>query len=163
MLDACFNGYHVAQVVFDGQIVTQQPVDNGDCDVILGARATGLAVVPESTKISDLAYSLVSREALVAPIAKGQPVSSVDIWHNNVCIAQAQLYAMNEVRVQEEITNKPAAQELKESGGNGWVILLVVSVLFAVVFLTPRVMKVVRRQAVVKRVRRNQSYRRKSR
>jgi len=65
--------------------------------------------------------------------------------------------------VQEEITNKPAAQELKESGGNGWIILLVVSVLFAVVFLTPRVMKVVRRQAVVKRVRRNQSYRRKSR
>ena len=163
MLDACFNGYHVAQVVFDGQIVTQQPVDNGDCDVILGARATGLAVVPEYTKISDLTYSLTSREALVAPIEKGQPVSSVDIWHNNVCIAQAQLYAMNTVRVQNEITDKPINQELTKSGGNGWIILLVICLLFVIVFFTPRVLKLVRRQAIVKRVRRNQSYRRKSR
>ena len=163
MLDACFNGYHVAQVVFDGQIVTQQPVDNGDCDVILGARATGLAVVPESTKISDLTYSLTSREALVAPIEKGQPVSSVDIWHNNVCIAQAQLYAMNAVRVQDEITDKPSVQNTENTSGNGWIILIVISVLFAVVFFTPRVLKMVRRRAVVKRVRRNQSYRRKSR
>ncbi len=163
MLDACFNGYHVAQVVFDGQIVTQQPVDNGDCDVILGARATGLAVVPEYTKISDLTYSLTSRDALVAPIEKGQPVSSVDIWHNNVCIAQAQLYAMNNVRVQDEITDKPITQEITKNGGSGWVILIVISALFAVVFFTPRVLKLLRRRAVVKRVRRNQSYRRKSR
>ena len=163
MLDACFDGYHVAQVVFDGQIVTQQPVDNGDCDVILGARATGLAVLPESTKISDLTYSLVSREALVAPIEKGQAVSSVDIWHNNVCVAQAQLYAMNSVKVQQELTNKSTAQEIVSGGGTGWVILVVITVLFAAVFFTPRVLKRIRRQAVVKRVRRNQHSRRKSR
>lgn len=162
MLDACFDGYHVAQVVFDGQIVTQQPVDNGDCDVILGARATGLAVVPVTTKISDLTYSLVSRDALVAPIEKGQAISNVDIWHNNVCVAQAQLYAMNDVKVQQELTDKPIVQETADNGGNGWIILLVITLLFAVVFFVPRILKRFRRRAVVKRVRRNQHYRRKS-
>ena len=163
MLDACFNEYHVAQVVFDGQIVTQQPVDNGDCDVILGARATGLAVVPMSTKISDLTYSLTSRESLVAPIEKGQPISAVDIWHNNVCVAQAQLYAMNDVNVQQDITDKPIVQDISGNGGNGWIILLVISVLFAIVFFVPRIMKRVRRQKFIKHVRRNQHYRGKSR
>ena len=163
MLDACFNEYHVAQVVFDGQIVTQQPVDNGDCDVILGARATGLAVVPMSTKISDLTYSLISRESLVAPIEKGQPISAVDIWHNNVCVAQAQLYAMNDVKVQQNVTDQTSVQEVSGNGNNGWIILLVVSALFAIVFLVPRVMKRVRRQKFIKHVRRNQHYRGKSR
>lgn len=164
MLDACFDGYHVAQVVFDGQIVTQQPVDNGDCDVILGARATGLAVLPESTKISDLTYSLISRDSLVAPIEKGQAISGVDIWHNNVCVAQAQLYAMNSVKVQDNLTEKSPGVELTpRSGGNGWTILIVVSCLFAIVFFVPRILKRIRRQSVVNRVRSNQHNRRKSR
>ena len=162
VLDACFNGYHVAQVVFDGQIVTQQPVDNGDCDVILGARATGLAVVPESTKISDLTYSLTSRDALVAPIEKGQAISKVDIWHNNVCVAQAQLYAMNSVKVQDALTQPNSTQEVISNSGNGWIILVVITVLFVIVFITPRILKTVRRQSVVKRIRRNQHARRKS-
>ena len=163
MLDACFDGYHVAQVVFDGQIVTQQPVDNGDSDVVLGARATGLAVLPVSTKISDLTYSLVSRESLVAPIEKGQAVSKVDIWHNNVCVAQAQLYAMNAVGIQQEQSVQPTVQDVVNRGGNGWVILVVVAGIFAIVFFAPRVLKNIRRQAMIKRVRRNQRYRRKSR
>lgn len=163
MLDACFDGYHVAQVVFDGQIVTQQPVDNGDSDVVLGARATGLAVLPVSTKISDLTYSLVSRESLVAPIEKGQAVSKVDIWHNNVCVAQAQLYAMNAVGIQQEQSVQTTVQDVVNRGGNGWVILVVVAGIFAIVFFAPRVLKNIRRQAMIKRVRRNQRYRRKSR
>lgn len=162
VLDACFNGYHVAQVIFDGQIVTQQPVDNGDCDVLLGARATGLAVVPESTKISDLTYSLVSRESLVAPIEKGQAISKVDIWHNNVCVAQAQLYAMNSVKVQNTVTQKNTVQDVSSNGGRGWIILIIIAVLFLVVYITPRVLKVVRRKSTMKHIRHSQRVRRKS-
>ena len=76
-------------------------VANGDCDVVLGSKNTAYAVVPVSTKLSDLTYSLVSRDSLVAPIKAGQKMTEVDIWLNDDCVAEAELYAMNDVSVQE--------------------------------------------------------------
>ena len=145
ILDACFDGYYVAQVVYEGQTVTQQPVTNGDCDVVLGSKNTAYAVVPVSTKLSDLTYSLVSRDSLVAPIKAGQKMTEVDIWLNDDCVAEAELYAMNDVRVQENAVstdrNAPAAvspQPAKKGGMSwGWIILIVF-LIAAVVVLLPR-------------------------
>lgn len=146
ILDACFDGYYVAQVVYEGQTVTQQPVTNGDCDVVLGSKNTAFAVVPVSTKLSDLTYSLVSRDSLVAPIKAGQKMTEVDIWLNDDCVAEAELYAMNDVRVQENSVsndrNNPAAATptpQKKNGGMSWGwIIVIVFVIAAAVVLLPR-------------------------
>lgn len=146
ILDACFDGYYVAQVVYEGQTVTQQPVTNGDCDVVLGSKNTAYAVVPVSTKLSDLTYSLVSRDSLVAPIKAGQKMTEVDIWLNDDCVAEAELYAMNDVRVQENSVsndrNNPAAATptpQKKNGGMSWGwIIVIVFVIAAAVVLLPR-------------------------
>lgn len=145
ILDACFDGYYVAQVVYEGQSVTQQPVTNGDCDVVLGSKNTAYAVVPVNTKLSDLTYSLVSRDSLVAPIEAGQKMTEVDIWLNDDCVAEAELYAMNDVRVQGNAVSgdrNPAAaapaQPVKKSGMSwGWIILIVF-LIAAIIVLLPR-------------------------
>ena len=146
ILDACFDGYYVAQVVYEGQTVTQQPVTDGDCDVVLGSKNTAYAVVPVNTKLSDLTYSLVSRDSLVAPIKAGQKMTEVDIWLNDDCVAEAELYAMNDVRVQESSVSKdrnnptaaaPAPQ--KKNGGLSWGwIIVIVFIIAAAVVLLPR-------------------------
>lgn len=146
ILDACFDGYYVAQVVYEGQTVTQQPVTNGDCDVVLGSKNTAFAVVPVNTKLSDLTYSLVSRDSLVAPIEAGQKMTEVDIWLNDDCVAEAELYAMNDVRVQENAVstdrNTPVATtpvQQKKTGGMSWGwIILIVFLIAAVIVLLPR-------------------------
>ena len=146
ILDACFDGYYVAQVVYEGQTVTQQPVTNGDCDVVLGSKNTAYAVVPVSTKLSDLTYSLVSRDSLVAPIKAGQKMTEVDIWLNDDCVAEAELYAMNDVRVQENAVttdrntqSTEAPVQPKKSNRASWVwIILVVVMVAAVIVLLPR-------------------------
>lgn len=167
ILDACFDGYYVAQVVYEGQTVTQQPVTNGDCDVVLGSKNTAYAVVPVNTKLSDLTYSLVSRDSLVAPISVGQKMTEVDIWLNDDCVAEAELYAMNDVRVQElsastdRTSNVPSPQvPVKTSNGPSWVVIILIIILLAgVIIALPKIAAMTRR----KQKRRNQRNRRKSR
>ena len=145
ILDTCFDGYYVAQVVYEGQTVTQQPVTNGDCDVVLGSKNTAYAVVPVSTKLSDLTYSLVSRDSLVAPIKAGQKMTEVDIWLNDDCVAEAELYAMNDVRVQDNAistdrhTPTTPTQQPVEKGGSSWGwIILIVFLIATTIILLPR-------------------------
>lgn len=170
ILDACFDGYYVAQVVYEGQTVTQQPVTNGDCDVVLGSKNTAYAVVPVNTKLSDLTYSLVSRDSLVAPIKAGQKMTEVDIWLNDDCVAEAELYAMNDVRVQEasastDRTNTPAAPApAKTRNGPSWVLIIfIVFILAGIIIAMPRVAAMYRRKQKKARMRRGQRDRRKSR
>ena len=146
ILDACFDGYYVAQVVYEGQTVTQQPVTNGDCDVVLGSKNTAYAVVPVNTKLSDLTYSLVSRDSLVAPITAGQKMTEVDIWLNDDCVAEAELYVMNDVRVQDNAVsadrNNPVSNDSNtpvKKGGMSWGwIIFIVFIIAAVIILLPR-------------------------
>ena len=159
----------MAQVVFEGQTVTQQPVDNGDCDVVLGSKNTVYAVIPLATKISDLSYRLVSRESLVAPIEAGQWMTSVDIWLNDDCVAEAELYAMNDVRPQQQqitehqIFSEPTAPQTNKKS-NSWIwIVFGVVVISAGVILLPRIVSAYRKNIKMKTARRNQRNRRKSR
>lgn len=169
LLDACFDGYYVAQVVYDGQTVTQQPVDNGDCDVVLGSKNTAYAVIPVNTKISDLSYRLVSRDSLVAPIKAGQWMTSVDIWLNDDCVAEAELYAMNDVRVQQEqitdhqvFPNPTTPETVKKSYFWVWIVVGIVIIAIGIIML-PRIVSAYRRSIRKKTTRRNQRNRRKSR
>ena len=72
-------------------------------------------------------------------------MTEVDIWLNDDCVAEAELYAMNDVRVQENAVttdrNAPTAvspQPAKKGGMSwGWIILIVF-LIAAIVVLLPR-------------------------
>ncbi len=99
LLDACFTGYQVAQVLYEGQALKQLPVANGENEVVLASKESAYAVLPEAATAADLTYRYADKtELLSAPVEKGAVLSNVQVWHGGFCIAQADLSAMSMVR-----------------------------------------------------------------
>jgi len=99
LLDLAFNGYKTAQVLYTGQILQQSSVLNGGCDVSMGISAVVQTVVPENIDLNSLSFRYVNEVDLIAPIEKGQKLSTLQIWNGTVCIAETDVYAMNHVPV----------------------------------------------------------------
>lgn len=98
LLNLGFEGYKTAQVLHDGQVMLQSKVQNGDADVSIGTHDSAFSVIPSSVDAEGLEYRYVDQTPLVAPIEKGQKLSSVQVWCYGVCIAQKDLYALNSVK-----------------------------------------------------------------
>ena len=105
LLDIGYGGYKTAQILYAGQSLVQRTVLNGSGTVTLGPDVYVSAVLPDKVTNSELTYRYgdIGGE-LSAPIKKGDKVSSVEVWYGNLCIAQADLYAMNSVRMADELT-----------------------------------------------------------
>lgn len=121
LLDVAFDGYRTAHILYDGQALKQYGVVNGICDVVVGPKVNISSVVPENQETDPLTYRYNEiNGALVAPIEKDQRVATVEIWSGSVCIAQTDLFALNQVQV---------AYGQIEDRGNGlrfWHVALIV-------------------------------------
>lgn len=115
LLDAGFNGYKSAQVLYANQALKQYSVTNGECDVIAGPQISVSTVLPESASSAELSFRFADA-ALTAPIEIGQKVSDVEIWHGNMCLGQAELFAMNTVRAADIPPEDDIGQE-RNTGG----------------------------------------------
>lgn len=110
LLDMAFEDYKVYQILYENQILTQKSVMNGDCDLSLGSGISETVVLPRSINEEDLVYEYTYvNNDLKAPVEAGTYIADVDVRHDGVSVAQAQLYAMNDVRVQQ--------MQLDTSGG----------------------------------------------
>lgn len=99
MLDLGFDGYKTAQILHEGQIMLQSKVQDGDSDVTIGTHSDAFSVIPSSVDAAGLEYRYVNQTPLIAPIQKGQKLSSVQVWCHGVCVAQTDLFALNSVDV----------------------------------------------------------------
>lgn len=163
LFDLGFNGNKTVQVLHKNQILRQAAVVNGSADLLIGTQEEAFSVVPEGLAQNELQYRYINEASLTAPIEKGQRVSTLQIWYNQVCIAEAELYAMNTVAV--------AGTEFSDNTKAGtidiWKILSVVfgvilaaALLCLTVFLLIRARRrvMIRRQSI-----RNRRNRRRSR
>ena len=99
LLTSGFDSYKQVQVIAEGQIFRQCAVENGKNQVVIGAKEAISSVLPVDTTAADLSYRYFDVQgALVAPIEKGAQISHVEVWHGNVCLAQADLFAMSAVQ-----------------------------------------------------------------
>ena len=100
LLDQGFTGYTTAQLLYDGQALKQYSVRNGISDVVVGPNVFISSVIPADGSTGTLSYQYKDIEgAFDAPIEKGRHMSTVEIWCGSVCLAQAELYALNDVDV----------------------------------------------------------------
>lgn len=133
LFTAGLDGYKAAQVLFDGQTVRQVSVINGTSDVVLGSRSTVSAILPEDVSQENLQYQYVNYyDGLTAPVDIGDKLANVQIWYGSICIAQADLYAMNSV--QSTLTQQAAT----DGNGGGTVLkiffVIVLSLLLGAAF-----------------------------
>ncbi len=96
LLNLGFDGYEVKQILSDSQILTQYPVLDGQNSVSVGPSDTRYSVLPVDTLSTDLSYRYDNNNiALSAPVKSGQPVTNVQVWYGNVCIAQSPIVTKN--------------------------------------------------------------------
>ena len=156
LFDAGFNGYKAVRILYVGQALTQVGVLNGNNDVVLGPNVDISAVVPANTSVSDLSFRTQLAKELKAPVDLGQRVAQTEVWLGSICIAKADLYALNGVAAVE--SSQP--QTKSTIFDRAFVATLCV-ILGAVIFIALLVFGVItmRRMQVFKNVRRNKRYR----
>ena len=98
LLNAGYANLKVSEVLYENQALVQLPVENGECDVVIGPKESAYALINSSFNLSNLSfrYSHTGKQ-LEAPIEKGDYISTVEIWSDGFCVAMADLYAMNSV------------------------------------------------------------------
>lgn len=164
ILDAGFSGYKTVQLLYPGQTLRQYSVEKGTSDVILGTKEGASTVLPEDADLSRLVYRYSDiQEAFRVPIEKDSKLSTVQIWYDNVCLAQTELYAMNSVKeTQNAVISEP---EPAAPAIWGKVLPYVAVAVLAVIvlLLIVRIAARIRRAAARKRSRKYRADRRRSR
>lgn len=124
-----FSGLRLTMVTREDQVLAQHSVINGECDVVLGPVETVYAVLPKNLNLDNLRFQYAEEIALEAPVKKGDIVAFVDIWYEDLCVAQTELYAMNsvDVLIAQEDGADPAADETEMKSGFAWWILLAIA------------------------------------
>ncbi len=99
LLELGFNNYDIFQILMDTDITNQYAVTNGANSVTVGP-ATGVrALLPNGVTKDDLNVRyLLNESSLTAPIDIGQTVATMQVWYENVCVAQAPVVARNAVK-----------------------------------------------------------------
>lgn len=148
LLDLAFNGYKTAQVLFADQVLQQNSVLNGNCDVSIGVKEPVYSVIPQNMDLNALDFRYADDGGITAPVEKGQKLSSLQIWNGSICIAQTETYAMNSVAVSGADMNKNAHNN---GQSNFFVIVLcVLGGLFTVMLVTFLILLCMRRYRIAK-------------
>lgn len=116
LLDAGFSGYKNVQLLSADQAVIQCPVVEGKNDVVLGVSVDLNAVLPVDVNLPDLIFRYNGTENIKAPIEKGQKNGVVEVWYGTMCVARADLYAMNKVQETEQIIDNEGQNSNSDFG-----------------------------------------------
>ncbi len=125
LFDACLTDYKTAQILRAEQILRQIPVDGADNDLLIAPQISVSTVLPQDITLANLTFRYADKD-LSLPILKGQHVSDVQIWHGGKCVAQAQLFAMNELRTAEHDSTGGRINGNISIPGALWIVLCIV-------------------------------------
>ena len=96
MFDMGFKGYRITQILGTDDIIAQYPVLNGENYVVTGPSKSVSVVLPTNLTVKDLSFRYQDNFAsLTAPVNKGEQLTMVQVWYNNVCIGQSPIVTKN--------------------------------------------------------------------
>lgn len=100
MLNLTISKYAIGQVLYEGQIVAQKPVINGDNDLVLVPAGTQTVVVPKDVDMTQLIYRFSDEgRTYTAPIELGSKQGTLEVWYGGKCLAEVELLAANRVAI----------------------------------------------------------------
>lgn len=165
LLDMGYEGYKKVQITYDGRVIKQQVVTNGNCHVVLGTKDSMSTILPSGVKDDDLIYRYNDIPgAFEAPVKKGTLMSEVEIWYGSVCLGHLELYAMNDVDplVQSQVSTNTEVPD-PSAGRAGKIILWVFVGLLGVIGIAVITLLVIRKMRLARVRRRTKQYRRSRR
>ena len=127
LLDMAYDGYARKQIIYENQILRQQPVLNGDNDVFAASYEAFSTVLPSDISFDQLSFRYADAPGSnQAPIKKGQNLAALQVWYGGMCVAQTDIFAMNDVPVAYV---KSAIPDAGASSGSGWIVIMIVVIL----------------------------------
>jgi len=94
-----FNNYKVNRIIYDGMAVNQWPVSGGECQVVGQSFTDVDTVVPAGVQMKNYVMNYtVEGGGLTAPIKKDDQIATMEVWYQNSCVTEVELYAMADVR-----------------------------------------------------------------
>lgn len=147
MMDKILNGHYSTKILYKDQVLEQFAVKNGESYVTACSKIDVLTSLPNNITNEDLTYLYEGVNSIEAPITAGDKISYVQIWYNNICLAQADLYALHDVNVKEVIQT---AQMQDDSGSDSFTVLTIVIVIVAIflglLFGRPLIFRIMHKQ-----------------
>ncbi|MBR3978076.1 MAG: D-alanyl-D-alanine carboxypeptidase [Oscillospiraceae bacterium] len=129
LLDAGLQGYKTAQVLYANQPLQQCKVENGDCDLVIGPGESVSSVLPVEATVNNLTYHYTVG-SVQAPVAKGDKITTLQVWSGGLCVAETDLYALNSVQRVQSIAADISDEEGPDNG-SAVVIFTVVGIVAA--------------------------------
>lgn len=149
LLNIGFDDLQPCQLVYQGQVLVQKPVINGDSNVSLGTKEPAATVLPVGVTMDLITVEFSFHDQqLSAPLAEGDHVAVARYLYDGRCIAEVDIYAFNAVKtVEDSIVIKKT--ENKEDGTSIILvlILLIVIVIIGYVFIRRKFIRPKRRPA----------------
>lgn len=138
LLNLGFTGNKAGQILFENQALKQIAIPGGSSDVTIATKQARFAVIPADMGGEELEYRYVNEIPLTLPVEEGQRVSTLQIWCNNICIAQTDIFAMNSVYAADTLFVNDGKQSIAVSDVIGAAFkiiggILIVGVLLVVV------------------------------
>ena len=159
LLDAGFEGNKYAQILHENQALRQCVVENGDCELVVGPNESVSAILPDAATADNLTFRYVDK-ILKAPITAGEKVSVVQVWYDNICVVQADLFAMNSVNT---VNTLQIDQIDSENAIRAGTVALIVIIVLAAAFGLLIVVRMLPRLRLALLKIRNKRYRRNRR
>lgn len=96
LFDMGFKNYRITQILGTDDIIAQYPVIGGENYVVTGPSKSVSVVLPTTVTVKDLSFRYQNNfTSLTAPVTKGERLTMVQVWYNNVCIGQSPIITKN--------------------------------------------------------------------
>lgn len=162
LLDMGFKGHHSVQLFYKDQALKQYSVVNGESYVSTGVTEPVNVLLPYGVTYDDLSYRYNEDTTVIkAPVKKGDAISTIQVWYNNTCLSQTNLYALHDVNVKEQIPVQEIAEDTKDMDLPSVLIIVLIIVGLLIVLLFGR--RIIFRLIHSHRVRRHRRNRRRRR
>lgn len=161
MLDMGFKGHQAVQLFYKDQALKQYEVVNGESDVATGILEAVKILLPSGVTYDDLIYLYNEGNTVInAPVSKGDTISTIQVWYGEVCLAEAELYALHDVNVATTIAAEETEADDTTDSYTVLILVAVIVVLFLILLLgRPLIFRLIHRR----RVRKHRANRRRSR
>lgn len=165
LLDHAFSTYECRQIFLTGQSMFQYPVQGGASHVVAGPGESAMSVLPKKLNPAALTWRRGEETQVLAPVAEGQTIATVQAWYDGKCLAQTRLVALHAVPEYQapEQVDPPEPIAI----GTFWkVVLIVLGAVLGIVLLGALVLlatRWIRRAAYNEKLRRRSRYGKRSR
>lgn len=165
LLDLGFTGNKAGQLIYENQVLKQISISGGSSDLTIATKEAQSSVVPADVGREQLEFRYVNETSLTLPVIEGQRISTLQIWCNNICIAQTDIFAMSSVLPADQVFSDESKQSVNASSALGIAFkvlgaILIIGLLVVAVFYLQKKNLIAKQK---RQRRRNSRYRRRSR